>query len=99
MATLLSLPDDKSLGIGMSPGDDSYTAPYYYVNIWPYPSAEEIKEHTLRYGKWHTQGWTGMVLPIDEILNQNEASAQALIVNTFLDEALVRGKILCGINQ
>lgn len=99
MAILLSLPDDKSIGIGMSPGDDSYAVPYYYVNIWPYPSEEQIKDHTLRYGSWHTQGWTGMVLPLDEILNQNEASSQALIVKTFLDEALVHGKFLSGINE
>ncbi|MBT5271618.1 MAG: hypothetical protein HOL70_19450, partial [Candidatus Marinimicrobia bacterium] len=32
----------KSVGVGISPGDGSYTAPYYYVTAWPAPSVDQI---------------------------------------------------------
>jgi len=88
MATLLTLGEGKSIGVGMSPGDTSYTAPYYYVNAWPYPTENQIKDKSLTFGKWHTEGWTGMVLPLDQISQEEDPSAQQSMVRSFLQQAL-----------
>lgn len=50
--------DKDQIGVGVSPGDDSYEAPYLYVN--PYPFSENIIHQPLPIGKWHTQGWNGI---------------------------------------
>ena len=50
--------DKDQIGVGVSPGDDSYEAPYLYVN--PYPFSENIIYQSLPIGKWHTQGWNGI---------------------------------------
>ncbi len=50
--------DKDQIGVGVSPGDNSYEAPYPYVN--PYPFSENIIYQPLPIGKWHTQGWNGI---------------------------------------
>lgn len=51
-----------SVGVGLSPGDDSYAEPYWYVTHWP-----EREDATLPRlpsgGFWRTEGWYGAVLP------------------------------------
>ncbi len=49
MATLITLDTDqsdpekaRSIGVGLSPGDGSYDEPYFYVNPWPPPHAENL---------------------------------------------------------
>ncbi|NQV16437.1 hypothetical protein HQ531_13325 [bacterium] len=84
----------KSIGVGLSPGDGSYTTPYYYITNWPYPS-EDIKLPTLfSRGSWHTAGWTGMVLALDPITSVSTPDDQKRIVETFLDEALALAKTI-----
>ena len=94
MAILLTLNQGKSIGVGMSPGDTNYIAPYYYVNVWPYPSEDQIKDQPLTDGKWHTEGWTGMVLTLDQIVRKNEPGAQKGVVQTFLREAMLHAKAI-----
>lgn len=88
LATLIDLGAGKSIGIGISPGDDSYTAPYYYVNVWPYPSAEQVLELPLKQGQWHTAGWTGIVLTFEEIAAESNEVQQFEMVKAFLKQAL-----------
>ena len=52
---------DRAMTVGMSPGDASYAEPYWYVTPWPYPTGDLPP---LDSGHWHTQGWTGAVLPV-----------------------------------
>ena len=59
IATLVSLGGERTIGIGMSPGDGSYAEPYWYVTPWPYPKGELPP---LEHGSWHREGWTGAVL-------------------------------------
>jgi len=49
----------RSVGVGLSPGDDSYPQPYVYVTPWPCPTGVLPELPT---GHWHTEGWTGAVL-------------------------------------
>ena len=66
IATLISLPITKngepmSIGIGLSPGDNSYKEPYWYVSPYPYPEIANLPTLDSN-GFWHTQHWVGSVL-------------------------------------
>ncbi len=66
LATLITISGEgetaHTIGAGMTPGDDTYRHPYYYVTPWPYPK-EPLPP--LSHGSWHTQGWVGAVRPAD----------------------------------
>ena len=62
----------KSIGIGMTPGDDYYAEPYWYVLPWPHPSAEDVPE-LKGSGFWHTEEWVGAVLPASKMRAGSEA--------------------------
>jgi hypothetical protein len=64
IATLHALGGGKTIGVGFAPGDDAIREPYWYVNVWPYPDPSRLAP--LRLGAWHTEGWTGAVLPAAE---------------------------------
>jgi hypothetical protein len=61
IATLLALGGDRTIGVGLSPGDGSYAEPYFYVTPWPYPKRGTTLP-SLPFGQWHIEGWTGAVL-------------------------------------
>ena len=93
LATLITTQVDEqgnlsgSIGVGLSPGDGSYTAPYYYVTVWPAPAMEQIPDDLQSAGHWHTAGWIGMVLPLNPIADTAAAQQQS-VVEHFLNEAL-----------
>ena len=67
--------DGVSIGVGLSPGDRSSAAPYYYVTPWPYPGPNQLPE--LGFGRWNTDGWVGALLEAGDIvgqMNQKEAA-------------------------
>ncbi|MEM6447180.1 MAG: hypothetical protein AAF704_11540 [Cyanobacteria bacterium P01_D01_bin.123] len=57
--------DERSVGVGLSPGDSSSNLPYWYVTPWPYPASDTLP--TLASGTWHTEGWTGAILQATEV--------------------------------
>lgn len=75
----------KSIGVGLSPGDETYHEPYYYVTPWPYPDREKPLPD-LPAGEWHTVGWTGAVLHFRD-LAALPAGDQEGIARQFLKEA------------
>ncbi len=76
-------PDTSTyLGLGMSPGDEHYNEPYFYVNSWPY--AEESKLKDLPHGHWHSENWVGAVLRVSELWSM---SSQNLAVEDFFKGA------------
>ncbi|HWB74854.1 MAG TPA: hypothetical protein VG755_07855, partial [Nannocystaceae bacterium] len=62
LATLVDLGEGRSIGIGLSPGDDSYDEPYFYATPWPYPAADVALARLPDGAHWHREGWTGAVL-------------------------------------
>ena len=52
--------NDRSIGVGFSPGDGSYAEPYLYITPWPYPDSSKLPDapHGLA---WHTQGFTALI--------------------------------------
>ncbi len=55
---------DRSIGIGMTPGDQHLPVPYLYVN--PYPTPADHHQPPLGRGRWHTDGFVGAVFTPDE---------------------------------
>lgn len=70
------------LGLGMSPGDEHYGQPYFYVNSWPYAEEDQLKP--LKFGSWHTEDWVGAVFLAEEIW---KVPNQPAALETFYEEA------------
>ena len=85
IGTLISVDADRTMGIGMEPGDDYYDEPYFYLNMDPQPTAERVQSRPLwGEGRWHTNEWVGAVLPGSRL---GPASAQERQVREFIDSA------------
>ncbi len=52
--------DARSIGAGLSPGDDNYQEPYLYVSPWPYPE-QDILPTLPEPGIWHREGFTSAI--------------------------------------
>lgn len=89
IATLIALDGDdadnkRTIGVGMSPGDDNFDEPYFYISLWPVPDQSALTELPA-IGHWRTEGFTGAVAPAESIL----ASAnQGADMAEFLKEAV-----------
>ena len=70
------------IGVGVSPGDDSYELPYLYVN--PYPFRQNIIHQPLPMGKWHTAGWNGVKVEWKVLETKTEQEISADIYSLYL---------------
>lgn len=91
IATLLSLPPvsgipARTIGVGLSPGDESYPEPYFYVA--PYPRPPHRHFAPLPYGGWHTAEWVGAALTATELAGQSKPHDQQAVVSAFVTEAV-----------
>ncbi len=92
LATLITLPDvpgreTRTVGVGLSPGDDSYAEPYFYIGPYPHPKPERLKPLD-SLGKWHTQGFVAAVLPASELAQFTTADNQRDAVLQFANVAV-----------
>jgi hypothetical protein len=86
IASLIRATPDRTIGIGLAPGDEFYDEPYFYVSLNPRPGAAQIRSRPLwGRGAWHTTGWVGAVLPGSRL---GAASAQEQQVREFMDSAI-----------
>jgi hypothetical protein len=87
IATLISLPAARAdgtvptVGVGMTPGDAQYPAPYGYVSPWPPPWDKE--RPPLDRGHWHAEGWVGAVLPAAEWVSAGPNTAAAFFAHAI----------------
>jgi hypothetical protein len=80
----------RSIGIGLSPGDEHYPQPYAYVS--PSPRFERLPDAP-RPGRWHTEGWFGAVATGDAVLAEANRG-QALM--RFILESVEIGRKRLG---
>lgn len=60
------------LNFGFAPFSGGLPRPYIYATAYPYPA--EMTAPALPDGAyWHTEGWTGAVLPYDELLKHADS--------------------------
>jgi hypothetical protein len=70
-----------SIGVGLSPGDESIVEPYLYVTPWPAPkSLPDLPAG----GRWHREGWTGALLTGSEIVAAGAGGPQVAFASAFL---------------
>jgi hypothetical protein len=61
------------LSFGFAPFSEGLGRPYLYAYAYPYP--EQYEPPVLPSGaRWHTQGWTGVVLPYEEIAARDDTA-------------------------
>ena len=91
LATLLAIdPPERgesarSIGVGLSPGDDSIEQPYWYVNPWPRVDASRAQAvDSLPAGRWN-HAFLGGLLEHQEIVAAGDAAAQQARVQAFID--------------
>lgn len=76
----------KSIGIGLSPGDDGYAEPYWYVSPWPYPEPSALPALESG-GHWHTEGYTSAILTGSDLV-AGPPESQAERLDSFLADAV-----------
>ncbi len=76
----------KSVGLGLSPGDESYAEPYWYVSPWPAPEPDSLPPLGAD-GGWHTEGFTAAVLVGSDLVAM-PAETQAERLDHFLETAV-----------
>ena len=99
IATLIVLDNSnnnyKSIGVGLSPGDDNYNEPYFYITPWPYPKTGGVTLPGLPSGGfWHTNGWVGAILIATEILKYITSEDQHSAVQKFINKGIKEAKCL-----
>ena len=96
IATLITAGKNKTIGVGLEPGDTYYDEPYFYVNANPLRAG--IRGEDLPpldgSGVWHTNDWTGAVLPAHRMPSQ--ADAQVAAVHAFIASAVAAARTLAG---
>ena len=94
IATLVKIGPDASVGAGMVAGDGYYDEPYFYVNAYPQPLANQLTDPLAGGGMWHTREWIGAVLPGSRV--SGDAAAQQTQVQVFLDASITACRALVG---
>lgn len=86
------LPSEKgrSIGVGLSPGDKETPHPYWYVNLWPYPSVDKLPPVTV--GIWKTEGWIGAILEEKEIMEIDGDDNRERLVAEFIETTTKIGR-------
>ena len=97
IATLVALePGDaeeaRSIGVGMSPGDEAYGEPYFYVTPWPYPDPQHLPKLPPS-GRWHTEGYVGAIATASRI---GELGSKRVAVMDFLQSSIAGSRELLG---
>ena len=75
LATLISFPTRGTdvvgyVGTGLSPGDEYYDEPYFYVSVYPKPDSAALPR-VPKLGHWHTYQFTAAVAPAHQIVAAN----------------------------
>ena len=97
IATLILLPESgtsgrRTIGVGQSPGDNSYAEPYWYVGPYPYPATTAFPP-LAGSGHWHTEGWVGAALPASDFVAAKDQQAQ---VAAFVESGIAACRMLLG---
>ncbi len=78
--------NDRTIGVGLSPGDDMHTLPYLYVAPWP--RDHEAHRPEVSIGAWLSDGWLGVTLTSEDFsaaAGDDQAGTAARFVDGALD--------------
>ena len=83
----------RAVGVGLSPGDESYEQPYFYVNPWPRLDANDLPDLP-GLGHWHREGFVGAILTGTELLAAPDLAEGAA---DFVAKAFSIGRTKLGV--
>jgi len=85
----------RQIGFGLSPGDQHFAEPYFYLT--PYPIEVDVTFPPLPSGgRWQRSGFTGAILLASDLL-QGPPESQAERARVWFDAALAVGRHLIGV--
>jgi len=92
IATLISLDKDggehaRSIGVGMSPGDDIFPEPYFYISPWPYPSQADLPPMP-EPAFWYREGFTAVILKSSDLTAIKDGKQQQDRITLILENAI-----------
>jgi hypothetical protein len=93
LATLTTLPKHPAdatgyVGIGLSPGDEYYAEPYFYISVYPKPDPATLPTLPM-FGHWHTHEFMAAVVPAHKIVAaKDQASETGDFLRCAVDAAL-----------
>ena len=87
IAMLLQTGDSKTVGVGLSPGDETYPQPYWYVAPYPYPRDPVLAGLPSR-GRWHQGSFFAAVLTGCDLVGGGAESEQESRSRLFLSAAI-----------
>lgn len=100
IATLITIEADddgratKTVGVGVAPMGGGYDEWYGYVSPWPSPDADALPELESP-AFWHTEGWTGAVLPGSDIASASPEAREA-VVRDYVNDAIGKAESALG---
>lgn len=86
LSTRIQLSPEKTITVGMSPGDDFNSDPYFYVSPWPYPTRKDFPKLT-QNAFWNQDGFTAAVYRAAHFCELS-AKQQPESIQKFLLEAV-----------
>jgi hypothetical protein len=90
VAALEDKASPRAIGIGLSPGDDYYAQPYFYLSPYPRPDTANLPALPPA-GRWHTHEFFGAVVTGVELLALKDPRAGLLaVLEAAFDESLKR---------
>ncbi|MEM9027240.1 MAG: hypothetical protein AAGC70_02625 [Pseudomonadota bacterium] len=81
----------NGVGLGLSPGDESYDQPYLYINPWPHLPTECLPDLPSP-GHWHMHGFVGAVATGEAIL----AAPEPVDLADYVDQVFAESRRLLG---
>ncbi|GBF28064.1 hypothetical protein MnTg02_03126 [bacterium MnTg02] len=79
----------RSIGVGLSPGDEHYDEPYFYVSPRPQLDIGRLRKLP-DIGHWHTEGFVAAIVPASRIIDAEIQGAELL---AFLRNAIEFGRM------
>ena len=86
-----------SIGLGMTPGDDSYPVPYWYLSPYSLPDERPALPLLPDGVHWHTEGWFSAVLTAPGITAQTTSEGQLHMVSQYLESAWDAASAMLGV--
>jgi uncharacterized protein DUF5996 len=78
----------RSVNAGMSPGDEHYDEPYFYVSPYPYPDPAKLPLLP-KLGHWHVKGFTAAIMPASRLITTTDQQAETA---AFLHDAVAAAR-------
>jgi hypothetical protein len=72
------------IGAGLSPGEEYYDEPYFYISVDPKPEPTTLPKLS-PIGHWHTHEFTAAIAPAHKILaaREQEVDTRKFLHNAF----------------